>query len=110
MKQGSKLPRARLYLRTPAQDDLVTGMRIVCGLLGAGVGILAIKAIPAPNLNLTSYANGYDVLTGAPHLAWRGWVVIAAILLGFLICSALYRRSSPSAQAPQQSTNLEPPE
>lgn len=68
-------------------------MRVLCGLVGAGVGLILIKQIPPPNLSLTSYATGYDLLTGHPHLAWRGWVIVAAALAGFLLGSSLYRRS-----------------
>ena len=69
-------------------------MRVLCGLIGSGVGVLAIHEIPPPNMKLTSYAKGYDVLTGHPQLAWHGWVIIAVIVVGFLIGGALYRGST----------------
>ena len=70
------------------------------GLVGAGVGVLLIKAIPAPNMRLTSYASGYDLLTGHPHLAWKGWAIVAAALVGFAVGSSLYRRNANERPSP----------
>jgi len=69
-------------------------MRIICGLLGSLVGLVTIIVTPPPNLQLTSVATGYDIWTGHPHLAWKIWVPIAAVILGFFLGSFLYSRQS----------------
>ena len=65
-------------------------MKIVCGFLGAITALLAVAAIPPPNLQLTSYATSYDIWTGHPHLAWRGWVWIFSLIVGFIVGKTLY--------------------
>lgn len=67
-------------------------MKVIAGLLGSVVGLLSIAAIPPPNLQLTSYATSYDIWTGNPHLAWRGWIWIAALIVGFIIGKTLYSK------------------
>jgi len=69
-------------------------MRIICGLLGSLIGVITIAVTPPANLQLTSYATGYDFWTGHPHLAWKGWVYLAALALGFLLGSFFYSRQS----------------
>lgn len=70
-------------------------MRAICGLLGSLIGLVAVAITPAPNLQLTSYIKSHDIWTEQVNFAWKGWVYLAAIVLGFFVGNIIYFMQNP---------------
>lgn len=83
-------------------------LKALVGIIGAALAVFMLHAASPPNSRATSRANGYDVLTGQPHLQWKPGMYVVAAVVGFFAALILAKILDPNREKKPRQPNGHP--